>query len=304
MLNQKICLAGGANTGFGDCYFNPANIVGMILTPRGATITEADTQDFAAFLNTKFIDADPSQRWYPVSGFVGITDNTEDPTIESFGYGGKAVVREGDYDWTLRFTKGGICLLKALRKFNGTDKEAFFVDGDGNLLGTTVAGTMQSVALTLLYTMPWKVNDGSTSTNYGIRTSFRPKPVNEDLAFLDMAEMGIVFSSFQGLQNVSLVVLDPEEAPITNVRLLSGCNRSNLYEDAETVLVDEGLWTATTVSGAAVVVSTVVANATLEAFTVTVASAAESYYLNLVDPEALESAGFSGYEAIRVKVTV
>lgn len=308
MLNQKICLAGGANTGFGDCTLNPKNLVGFILAPIGAEIAEADLADFGAFLAGKINSAIPSERWYPVHGFEAVTDNTEDVTIETLGYGGKSVVREGDYDLLFRWIQGGMCLQKALRKFNDSNMAVFLIDGDGMLFGTTVGATMQAIPLVLFYTQPWRVNDGSTGTNYGVRIAFRPKPVNEDLAFLDVAELGFILSTFKGLQNISLVVLDPENAPITKVRALSGCSRKNLYEDYSTELAVAALWKAYRQSNGAVLpVSTVVVDATLEAFTVTVdfgVDPVESYYLELVDPEALMAGGVSGFESIKVLVAV
>lgn len=305
MLNQKICLAGGANTGFGDCTLNPKNLVGFILAPIGAKIVEADLADFGAFLAGKINSAIASERWYPVHGFETVTDNTEDVTIETLGYGGKAVVREGDYDLLFRWIKGGMCLQKALRKFNDSNMAVFLIDGDGMLFGTTVGTSMQAIPLVLFYAQPWRVNDGSTGTNYGVRIAFRPKPVNEDLAFLDVSALGFILSTFKGLQNISLVVLNPENAPITKVRALVGCSKKNLYEEYSTELAEVGLWKAYKQSdGSAIVVSTVAVDAALEAFTVTVASGAESYYLELVDPEALMAGGVSGYESIRVLVPV
>lgn len=304
MLNKIICLAGGANTGFGDCTLDPKNVVAIFIVPIGATVLEADLTDFGAYLQTKINEADASQRFYPVNDFVAITDNSEDPTIESFGYGGKAVSREGEYDWTLRFVDGGLCLLKSLRKFNNTKKGIFFVDADGVLFGTTVGNTMQAIPWTMYYASPWKVNDGSASTIYNIRVSFKAKPVNDDVAFVDLSAMGLVMSSFRGLQNLSLVVLDPAGAPITNVRVLSGCDRKNLFEEFSTLLADEALWKATDVDGLVLTVSSVTANSTLQAFTVTVSSAVKSYFIELVDPEALDTAGVSGYESIRTKVTI
>lgn len=305
MLNEKICLAGGANTGFGECFLNPKNIVGFILAPLGAVITEADAADFGAFLESKINAADPAERWYPVHGFEAVTDNTEDVTIETMGYGGKGIVREGDYDLLFRWVIGGMCLQKSLRKFNNTNMGVFLIDSAGMLFGTTVNGEMHAIPLVLFYTQPWRVNDGSTSTNYGVRIVFRPRPVNEDLAFLDVAALGFVLSSFRGLQNLSLVVIDPENAPITKVRAVSGCDRKNLFGEYSTELAVAALWKASKVSdGSNIAISTVAVDAALEAFTVTVADGAASYYLQLVDPEALSAAGVSGYDSQRVKVQV
>jgi len=303
MLNQKICLVGGANTGFGDCTLDIKNVVGIILTPPSAQIAEADLADLGAFLSDKVNADDPSARWYPVHGFEEVADNSEEVQIQTLGYGGKAVTREGDYDWTFRFLAGGLCLSNSLRKFNGSQKEVFFIDANGVLFGSLVDGKLTSVPLTLFYAPPFGLNDGSNTANYGVRVSFKPKYINENLGFVDTSALNIILSTFKGLQNLVLVVVDPENAPVTKVKALAGCDRRNLFNQFDTELAVASLWKAKLAStGATVTVASVTADSASESFIVTVTAPAGDYYLELDSPSELLAGGVAGYESKRVLV--
>jgi len=144
---------------------------------------------------------------------------------------------------TLRYVKGGICLSNSLRKFNQRQKDVFLIDANGILFGTSVNGVLMSVPLSLFYAPPFGFNDGSNTANYGVRISMKPKYINEDLGFVDTSALGIVLSTFKGLQNLILSVVDPENAPVTKVKALAGCDRKNLFEQFSTELAVPALWT-------------------------------------------------------------
>ena len=306
MLNQKVCVIGGGNTGIGDCNLDIKNIVAIFMVPPDTEILPADLEDLGAYLEGKVIEDDRTKRFYPVHNFVEVTDNSEDVNIASLGYGGKAFVREGDYDWTFRFIKGGMCLLKSLMKFNGANKDVFFVDQAGVLFGSENNGNLRSIPLELLLVPKFTLNDGSGPANYGIRVSFNPKHINENLGFVDTTNAGIVISTFKGVQNMSLVVVDHVTDPVANIRAVAGCDRRNLYGDFSTLLADETLWKAYLADGTVLTVTSVTANATLETFTVTVTDGDTDdfteFYLETVGPTALAVAGVDGYESIRVLV--
>lgn len=301
MLNQLNCIVQGGNTGFGDCTLDIKNIVGLFLVPPGTEIEAADLEDLGAYLATKVSADDKSERFYPVHSFVGITDNSEEANIGSLGYGGKNFIREGDYDWTLRFQKGGMCLLKSLQMFNQSDKDVFFYDVAGVLYGTESNGKLRSVPLELLHVPKFQINDGSESSIYGIRISFRSNFVNELLGFVDTAAQNLILSTFKGLKNMPLVAVDPENSPIVNIRAITGCDRKNLYDTFETELAVPGLWKAYTADGTVLSITTVVANPTLKAFTVTV-DGASPFYVELVGPTALTAGDVPGYESKRVLI--
>jgi len=302
MLNTKICLAGGANTGFGDCTLDIKNIVGLFLVPQGTEISETDLLDLGAYLADKINANDPAERFYPVHGFEEVADNSEEVQVQTFGYGGKAVTREGEYDWTFRFINGGICLSNSLRKFNASKKDVFFIDANGILFGSFANDALRSVPLTLFYAPPFGLNDGANTANYGVRVSFKPNFINENLGFVDTSSMNLILSTFKGLQNLILVPIDPENAPVVKIKAVAGCDRRNLFDALSADLDAPAVWSATSVDGTALTVSTVTTDSATDSFIVTVTGATGDYYLNLVGPEDLATAGILGYEAKRVLI--
>jgi hypothetical protein len=303
MLNKKICLAGSAsNTGFGDCYLDIKNIVGLFLVAQGTEISEEDLDDLDNYLFQKVNANNADDRFYPVHNFVQVTDNSEDIQLETFGYGGKSITREGDYDWTFKFINGGVCLSNSLRRFNQAKKDVFFIDANGILFGSKVGNKLRSVPLTLFFAPPWGVNDGQNSTNYGIRVSFPPRFVNENLGFVDTSPLGLILSTYKGLQNLILLAVDPENAPVVKIRTVAGCDRRNLFASLNAELEAVALWKAYGVNGEAVTVESVTADQASETYIVTVSGATGNYYIELISPLDLAEAGVQGFESKRVLI--
>lgn len=306
MLNQKICLSESANTGFGECVIDVKNIVGMILTPPNTEIAEEDIEDLGAYLNDKVNADDPAERFYPVHDFEEIANNTEDVQIQTLGYGGKAVTREGDYDFTLRFLRGAMCLHKSLRKFNGVLKDIFLIDANGLLLGSAVNGKLRSIPLTLLYVPPFGLNDGSATANYGIRVSFKPSHINENLGFVDTQNLGLVLSTFKGLMNLVLQPLAVSAFPVVTIRVVTGCDIRNIFDTYSDELAAPEMWNAYLKDGTELTITSVTANDGAKAFTVTVTDGEDNnfteFYLELASPTALNTAGVVGFEGKRVLI--
>ena len=302
-IGKRVCAEEGGNTGFSSCVLNFRNIVGAILSPRPIVITPEDAEDLKAFLKEKTLANNSRERAYPIPGFEEITDNTEEPIIETVGYGGKNKVRDGDYDWSFRYVRGGMCLSNGLRRWNNTYPYVMFIDADGVLFGTKQGDNLVSVPLTLYDAPPWRPNTGSESTIYAVQFSFRPHFINEDKEFIDTGSIGF-FSDIVGLQNVNLKVLDPENAPVTKVKAFAGCDKSDLFDDFEDELESTELWTAINASGEELDIVTVVADPVTKSWTITVDDAGETYFINLAGPTELDAAGVSGYEGRRVMVEV
>jgi len=113
-----------------------------------------------------------------------MSDNSEDNQLQTFGYGGKKVVREGDYDWTFEFTDGGLCLVQSLRSFNSNGRwRVVFYDANFILFGSTgtTSGSLYGIPLKTLWTKPWKANDGSKTAMYAIQFVFEPRFINDEL---------------------------------------------------------------------------------------------------------------------------
>jgi hypothetical protein len=108
-LNKPLCATEYGNTGYGECFLEPSKIVGAIQVPKEFEITEDDYATLQDFLNTK-VSAGVGARIFPYHNFISVTDNTEDVTINTTDYGAKIFIRDGFYDFTFRYLKGGVQL--------------------------------------------------------------------------------------------------------------------------------------------------------------------------------------------------
>lgn len=236
-INKIFCGADVKNTGVCECFFDPKLIVGAIFVPRNRVFTNAELAD-AAILNTFKVAtlAPRATRVYPFQGFVAITDSTEDPTQQTFGYGGIRQVREGNYNWLFQFTEGGVNLSNALRSFNGlTGKYApIFILSDNTLLGTSkldangdhgLAGVPQQD----IYTRPWKAADGSNVAVFATQFTFRPEYINENIAFKKVSTTSYMLSELVGLEDIVLELVSVDDA-IAVVRADSDCGSTDIYD--------------------------------------------------------------------------
>lgn len=298
-LNKKVCVVGGTNTGFGDCVLSFGTIVGAFLVPKDLELTPSDLADLEAKLKDLAMDADPKQRIYPIHYFEGITDNTEDKTIETLGYGGKYPVREGYYDWMFRFLQGGICLLKSLQQFNGTGKYALFYDANGVLFGQKSGDNLKGVPLSYFWADKWRPSDGSAAPNYSVQFVFRPEFINQYLGFVE-ADFPLV--EVEGLQNVVLAEGAGSARPVLKITAKAGCDGTNLYDTYSAELAAVGAWKAT-INGNDIDITSVVVDANISGWTVTVDNADPDYVagepmiISLADPVALDGLGVTGFES-------
>src|SRR6188768_124141 len=127
ILNATQCSTNLKNTGICDCPFDPKLIVGEIKIPKTRVLTVAELNDIQATLEGLVEDV-RANRIFPNHGFVAVTDGSEDPTFQTFGYGSQVPVREGKYNWTFQFVSGGVQKSNALRSFNGSGYASLFYD--------------------------------------------------------------------------------------------------------------------------------------------------------------------------------
>lgn len=305
-INQIACIQGGANTGFGDCVLNFGTIAGAFLVPKGFEITPAQAQDLQQTLQDAAFAASSKERIYPIHNLEQITNNSEDKTVQTLGYGGKAVVREGDYDWTFQFIQGGMCLLKSLRKFNGPGRHAIFYDSNGVLFGQKIGDNLAGIPLQFFWANPWSPNDGSNATIYAAQFVFKPKYANDLVGFL---QADFDLAQIQGLQNVVLSVISGA-APAPVIGATTGCDGTNMYDLFAEDLAEVGNWKATNESGETIAITSVAEAAASKGWTVTVDDQDANYpvsgniILQLADPETLAAAGVTGFESLKLSIPV
>lgn len=314
-LNQFSCLDIDINTGIGACPVNFKNIIGVILTPKGFSVSTEDLATFKAALIAAAQNVSKAARIYPLYDFRPLADNSEAPTIQTFSTGQKIVVREGLQDWTFQFIAGGIDLLKKLRLLNAasTSKDFLFIDAENTVMG--VADTKNDALKAIpsdsgfFWAHPWKQNDGSKVAEYSLQFCFLPKYINEMVGYVK-ANFDLPSTVF-GLQDV---VLTNPSANVTsgsyNIAATIANGGENLADKYEADLVDPAVWVATNaVTRAAITISSVTYNAA--GYFVLALSVADPDYpdtpgkilFSLAAPAVLATNGIEGYESNKVSVT-
>ncbi|RYZ28437.1 MAG: hypothetical protein EOP49_41460, partial [Sphingobacteriales bacterium] len=303
MINAFVCQPAGSNTGIGDCSLEISKIVGFFLVNKNFVLSAANLLTDAALLAALQTAASAdlkAARIYPVHGLVDIADNSTDPTVQTFGYGPSVVAADGFYDWTFPFVRGGICLLKALQRFNGSDIRVIFYDSNGLLFGWKVGETLKGIPLNQFYANPWKPNTGAAVMVTNVKINFSPRYLNQELGFYKVTDFSI--DSIEGLQNVVIKQTGVQAKPVYKVKAFSGCAQvdMSLYS---TELANVARWVATNAgTGAVITITSVVADANIGGWTITLDSADPDYpavgsiKLSLAAPSVLTAAGVAGFE--------
>lgn len=306
-INELNCSKFTKNTGFNACYLNWKLFKGAFIYQTQRVFSAAELADLENTLqDDAFTDA-KSVRAYPIHNFVAITDNTEDVVIQTFDYGAKAIVRDGDYDWTFEFQDGGACLTKSGRTLNGKQFILFY-DSENKILGQELNGQFAAIPMQFLYFKPFKAATGSAAASYGMRAVFNARYANEDSA---VVKSDFDLSEITGLQDI---VLEKKgfnrNTGLVNVSVVTDCGASDLYSQYSAKLI-ASLWIATnTATGATITVTSVTPIAGTQSFNVQLNHADPDWpadgtiSLGLAAPSVLTAAGIAGYEAVVLRIDV
>lgn len=251
-INKIFCGADVKNTGICECFFDPKLITGAILTPLGKVFTEAELAD-AAIQSTleALVLAVKASRLQPFGPFETITDNTEDPVRQTFGYGTVKVVREGKYNWALQFINGGLNLSNALRSYNGLIGKygVIWLESQNTFIGTSKKDAngdwgLAPVPLSDLYQRPWRPSDGSNVTNYTWEVSFDPVYINEKIAFKKVAIDSYLLSELGGLEDIKLTFEDEgtDGGADVTVTAATDCGSVDVFDLYADELAQAGAW--------------------------------------------------------------
>lgn len=316
-INAIQCSTNLKNTGVCDCFFDPKLIIGKILGPKNRVLTQAEIDDIQATLEA-LTQTTRANRIFPVQNLLAITDGSEEPTFQTFGYGSTAPVREGKYSWIFNFTEGGVQLNNALRSFNGSSAkygEMYIVQGQGKqyLLGTKKKDADGNDGLGFVpqeggypYTYPWKANDGTNVTSYRTQSMFKPEYVNDNIAFVEIASTTYMLSELAGLEDVDLTIVEADEGADTLlVKAVTECGY-DLYDDYADELAEATAWIVKNAAGT-VIPHTVAANAAGKGWLITYSGAddvTDGDTVTLAAPTVLAAApiNVSGYESDTVVV--
>lgn len=230
ILNQYACAVGGGNTGVPDCAISLKDLKGGFLVPSGFELTEAQLATPTTAL-TALIGAsqnnDPALRAYPLPTFEEVTDNTEDVVTEAIG-GTNFIVRDGKYNLSMRYVKGGQCVSNALRKFQNFNGGLILFDSAGVLFGWKSGTGLKGIPLNQFYPNPARIATSSTIANYSFTVMFEAGYLNESMGFIQMNVADIM--GVRGLQNIVLSLVAPRAAGVFRLKTTTGCAVQDLYD--------------------------------------------------------------------------
>lgn len=303
-LGQLACLQNTKNTGFGSCFEDWKQIVGALIYDSPRTFTLDEIAVLQATLAADAAKDNKATRMFPISNFVAPTDGSEAVVIETFDYGAKAVVRDGDNDWSFQYVDGGNCLQKSLRSHNGK-RWVLFYDKENKLLGYDKDGLLSAIPLQFFYAAPWKLATGSKTAAYMVQFVFLAKYVNEDGQFVKAT---FDLSEIEGLQDINILLNSfDQDSGVANVTLQTACGSENVYDLYNGQIVAAS-FTAYDEDGNAVAISSVAPVAGSKSFNVTLATGdfPDSGNVTLAGAavSALVSQGIVGYEIGTVDLEV
>lgn len=265
-LNKPLCATNYGNTGVGTCFLEPDKFIGSIQVTGDFKIAQSDVANLLAFLNTR-IHAAIGTRIFPGPKLINLTDNTEDSTINTTDYGVKIFVKDGFYDWTFRYQKGGVQLHQELAKNQGANKYFLFFDKNNVLYGYQSGGYLKGIPVEQYLLPPWRLNTGSEAALYNQRFIIDPLYLNQgNLGFLQV-DFNLI--DVAGLQDVELTIID-QAANVATVQVRTKISDVNLYDAYKTNLLQTTAWRAFKSSGVLSSVTNVADNAADEGFDVTV----------------------------------
>lgn len=224
---QLACFTNSKNTGFGSCFLDWKQIVGAFIFDNPRTFTDAEIAALETTLQAAAATDVKANRMFPIHNFVSPTDGSEKVIIETFDYGAKAIVRDGDIDWTFQFVDGGGCLNKAGRTHNGK-RYVLFYDKENKLMGWNKTSGFSTIPTQFVYFHPFSLATGSKTAAYMVQFVFLAKYANEESDFVKAA---FDLSEVEGLQDIDILVNSWNQyTGVANVTLQIACGAENIYD--------------------------------------------------------------------------
>jgi len=307
-LNQISCVKKGGNTGVPKCFLDIKYLFGMFILPVDKVYDATQTLTAEALIAA--LEADTldlaEDRVYPIGNFTGFVDSSTDATKETLQYGSESVTNDGKYKWAYSYKKGGVCLNKALRKFNGGSYAVLFYDINGVLYGWKDGDNFRGIPLESLYIPKLKINDYATSTVYSIEMVHDPIYLNDNIGFVE----GSV-TAWQGITGINDVALSgTRAAAVVTAKAKTGCSATDLYDLYATELAAAAAWKATNpITGNDIGITSVAAVPNSKSWAITLTAADPDYVttgvvISLASPAVLDGLNVSKYESNTFTVAV
>lgn len=320
-INYNNCLGTVKNTGVPQCYTDTSFITGAIIVPRG-TVIDGTTVSITTSLTNLIYNASKTARGYTAYDFEKVDDSSDKLVLQNMPNGARHPVREGWMDLMFQWFDGGITKNQAMRTFNGSNWDFFFIDtnpmnGQSNLwgiytinssTGLVVPNKIQAFPVLpggFLWTPPQKPNTGTERTAYTTQFSFKQTYWADQIAAVSCAfdfpttypglndvvvAASATVNATPGSFNISLVSpLGTDIGALYNAAL-SGTGKSNWTvanaATAASITITSVTWVPSTVSGVP------------GYFTIVVPTTAPPYpvspapvLINLVNASILQAAG-------------
>jgi hypothetical protein len=311
--NISVCGLQGGNTGVKACYNDIGIPRAVFFVPIGKTYTTATMAALKSALAAGILENLPYNRLYPLQNIVQITDNSTEPTSQTFsGDNSTVFTSQGFYNLKFQWVNGGICLLIAMLKANSRNKAFMIVDSYGQLIATD-AGTDLIKGITgNSFTDKFKWSVGSDAVaGYFTNLIFSPEQVNENLAIVNFNQTGggglAYLTGLSGLLDVNILQGAARALGVLKVTAFTACGTVNLHDDYAAALAVVGAWQAkNTLTGKPIAILTAVDDATNLGWTVTLDTADANYsataggvQIGLAGPATLAALGTPvvGYES-------
>jgi len=203
------CNAGLANSGRPGCVPLFSIVSSMILVPLTANDGTKNRIDLNAVLpvwDSLINNADASKRWFPLPPFENVEMPKADSLFEEAASGKKAFLRQGvrSFAGELWAEDSTPTTLGKLQKSRCVDFGVFFVDVNGNLIGSEIDGFLYPIAVDNASWDP-KFGFATDSTVQKIMLGFDLDRLFEESTMYQITpdEAGIAFTSLTGLLDVN-----------------------------------------------------------------------------------------------------
>lgn len=267
-INKALCATSYGNTGYGDCFLEPAKIVGALQVPSTFVVAESNINALFAFLSAKTY-ADIGSRIFPYHNFISVTDGTEDVNITTTDYGAKYINRDGFYDFSFRYLKGGVQLHQEIQKNAGAGKYFLFYDSNGVIYGYKTATGLKGIPTDIFYANPWKLPTGADQASYLLRFIIDPRYMNKgNLGFIPTANLNFNVFDIAGLQNVELQLVSIA-SNVATVKAFTAIGNVDLYPSYGAALARTTAWQASNNFGNPVGITGATQNAAAQAWDIT-----------------------------------
>ena len=311
--NISVCNQPGGNTGVKACYNDIGIPRAILFVPIGKTYTTASFAALKTALAAGVLENNPFNRIYPLQNIVQITDNSSEPTSQTFsGDNSQVFTSQGFYNLNFQWVTGGVCLLIALLKANSRNKAFFIIDSYGQLIGQEAGTDLIKGIVGNSFTQKLKIAVGTDAVAaYSTNLIFSPEQVNENLAIvnfnLENAGGLAYLTGLSGLLDVNINQSAARAAGVLKVGAKTACGTVNLFDDYAAALAVAGAWRAkTTTGGLPIAITSVAQDATNLGWTVTLDTADPNYsatagavQIGLAGPATLAALGTPvvGYES-------